>query len=102
VDEVVFTPDDKTVERYTRKDLEYLNRHIITIGRTFVQVDSVGFGLLLDYSCSLPTGQADGKVWKRRVKYTDGSAGWQMGEYVDVGDPKRYAIRWRHMLVSPT
>ena len=56
------------------------------------------FRELNDYSCSLPTGQVRGKVWKRRRIYNDESKGWMLGEYADR-DENRVHIRWRNLIV---
>jgi hypothetical protein len=52
------------------------------------------FERLSEYSCSLPTGKYDGKVWKAR-----GPNGWMLGEYRDDGEPGFLTIVWRDLVV---
>lgn len=48
---------------------------------------------LPEYSCSLPTATTIGKRWRRRS-----NGAWWLGEYYDIGDPKRVGIRWAKIL----
>jgi len=56
------------------------------------------FRSLLEYSCSLPTGTAIGKRWKRGQPY-DKPTEWFMGEYAPDPDPKFVRILWRRIEV---
>lgn len=85
------------VEHYTAIDLRELAPEIRWVSRKQCAITARGLGMLKEYSTSLPTGQADGKVWKR-CGY--GRSRWVLGEYVDTGDPKRIGIRWRELLVA--
>ena len=60
------------------------------------------FDELLDYSCSVPTGQTIGKRWRCRNDYYDASRGWLMGEYIpDPNDePGWVAIKWRKIVIG--
>jgi len=56
---------------------------------------------LLEYSCSLPTGQTIGKQWKKnRNAYQtphNPVPEWWVGEYVEDPDPKMVGIEWRRV-----
>ena len=62
------------------------------------------FAELLEYSCSIPTGQVVGKLWKRDLNFgmpTDEEK-WVMGEYfLDGTIPAgEIGIRWRTLVVG--
>ena len=50
------------------------------------------FNALPDYSCTVPTGAAIGKRWRRGQPYTNPTE-WLMGEYVELTDAQRAACR---------
>ena len=58
------------------------------------------FDKLLEYSCSLPTGTALGKVWKCRRPYKGDNPIWYLGRYVEHQDPLLVAIEWRLVEIS--
>lgn len=61
------------------------------------------FDALPEYSCSLPTGTAVGKKWKRRVPYrtqTDPPNDWYLGEYVESYKKNQIGIEWT-LLILP-
>lgn len=82
----------------TRDDELYPTQGILVDDKTAV-VTPEAFKKMLEYSCSLPTGQGIGKRWKRKADYYDESKGWFMGEYVEDPDPKKIGIHWRELLV---
>lgn len=63
------------------------------------------FSDLLDYSCSLPTGQTIGKMWKRddnayRPPLGQWPPYWWLGEYTGYSpDGGKVLIKWREILV---
>ncbi len=64
-------------------------------GRIWLTLEQ--FDELLDYSCSIPTGQTIGKRWKRHEPYVHDpkvKTVWYMGQYVDHEDPDKIGIRW--------
>lgn len=93
--DIVYIPDSPVVERCVKRDLQALSKHILHCDDSVVDLTMYGFGMLPEYSHSFPTGRADGKVWKRYDKVK----GWQMVEYVDMGDPARWNLKWRRILV---
>lgn len=90
--EVMFFPDDPIVERFVKIDLRKFCPEVLYIDSDAVTLTQTGFQMLSEYSTSLPTGKADGKVWKRRLK----DKSWRLCEYVDKGDPTRWSIHeWK-------
>jgi hypothetical protein len=73
-------------------------RGIIVDEHTAV-VTEEAFNKMLEYSCSMPTGQGIGKRWKRKADYYDESKGWFMLEYVEVPEPGMVGVKWRELLV---
>jgi len=62
------------------------------------------FEALLDYSCSLPTGQTIGKRWRRREPYviTETSQHeFYMGEYVESLKRDMIGIEWTKIILPP-
>lgn len=57
------------------------------------------FDGLLEYSCTMPTGTAVGKIWKRGVPYMEPRERWLLGEYVKHSDPKLVGIKWREIFI---
>jgi hypothetical protein len=60
------------------------------------------FDNLLNYSCTLPTGQTVGKRWKRRIPYEQVKGvtpEWFMGEYVEDPDPEYIRITWHKIII---
>ena len=58
------------------------------------------FDSLGEYSCSLPTGQTIGKVWKQNMRFgRGGEPEWVICEYVDHEDPKLIGINYRRPVV---
>jgi len=61
--------------------------------------DPAAFAALPEHSCSVPTGQTDGKRWKR-ARNTRNGDGWMLGDYEAVhGRPDLVRIRWRDLQV---
>lgn len=58
------------------------------------------FDSLDEYSCSVPTGQRIGKVWKCKVDYYDESQGWLIREYVSHPDPRKVGISTRRIQID--
>jgi hypothetical protein len=56
-------------------------------GVTCVIVTESDFKRLPTYSCSVPTGVCDGKVWKAEFK-----DGWFLGSYTDYDPPREDAV----------
>lgn len=55
-----------------------------------------GFEKLSDYSCTVPSGQVIGKVWKRGEPYS-GPRTWWLGQYTKSDDPEYINIVWREL-----
>jgi hypothetical protein len=67
-----------------------------------ILIDSREFNALPEYSCSLPTGQAIGKKWRRRVPYQTRSEppnDWYLGEYVESLIPGQIGIEWTKLIL---
>lgn len=96
-DEVIFFRDDPTVERFVKHDLAALQPEIIYISSDEVWLTERGFDLLSEYSTSVPSGKADGKVWACNTR---SERGWIMREYVDMGDPTRWTIKDRRITIG--
>lgn len=94
--EIIFFPDDPIVEKYVARDLKRLCPEILYMDSDAVTMTRIGFDMLPEYSTSLPTGKADGKVWKCDTR---SERGWIMREYVDNGDPSRWSIKDRKITV---
>lgn len=64
----------------------------------FVRLTMREFKKLLDYSCSMPTGTAIGKRWRRSNRFESRREGrplvWWMGEYYDCGKADKVGVRW--------
>lgn len=51
--------------------------------------------VLLEYSCTIPTGTIIGKRWRRNVHFgTRIDPEWMIGEYIEDPDPKMVGIKW--------
>lgn len=50
---------------------------------------------LSDYSCSIPSGVYEGKMWKRARDRREPEGGWFLCWYEPDGDPDMMAIRYR-------
>lgn len=95
--DVIFFPDDPIVECCVKRDLRVFTSEVLYMDSDAVTMTQTGFQMLSEYSTSLPTGKADGKVWKRRLD----DRSWRLCEYVDKGDPTRWSIReWKITVLS--
>ena len=67
-----------------------------------VAVSKRVFDELLDYSCSIPTGQTIGRWWKCRRDYHDVSEGWLVACYAECReDPTKVRILRRRLTWYP-
>ncbi len=65
------------------------------MSQKIVRLLSAEVNALLEYSCSLPTGTAIGKHWKRNMNWrTDKPPRWWRGEYVESAEPGMVDIEW--------
>lgn len=88
------------VSPFVARDLAALAPHLLRVDRKQVAITATGLGMLPEYSTSLPTGKADGKVWKARNHGTRRSR-WLLAEYVeDDLTGKTIAIHWRELVVA--
>lgn len=76
-----------------REAIEIDDTHALMAERTFKQ--------LADYSCSVPSGVYEGKMWKRRRDYYDERQGWLLVWYGEstVG-PGYCSNNFREILVE--
>lgn len=79
----------------------------MTLSKTYVTREE--FDALPEYSCTVPTGTAIGKKWKRHTPYrrpdscirpTHNCGHWFMGEYVRDPDPEMVGIHWTMLIIT--
>lgn len=72
------------------------NREDILVDETHAVMSEISFGLLLNYSYSVPTGSYVGKMWKAQAE--DGT--WYLRWYAeDTEDPLYIATHTREILL---
>jgi hypothetical protein len=65
-----------------------------------IELSDAVFNGLLEYSCSLPTGQTIGKQWKCKVDYYDEAKGWLLCEYVEHENPDLIGINRKRIILN--
>ena len=67
----------------------------IVLDDTHAMVDQAGFTMLRDYSCSMPSGVYEGKMWKAKVGET-----WYLRWYGACDTPGHVSNNQRELLVA--
>lgn len=74
---------------------EQPNKENILIDDTHAMMDKAALRLLKEYSCSLPSGVYEGKMWKLKT-----NLGWVLRWYGPSVDPNKCSINNRIILIA--
>lgn len=73
----------------------------ITIENGVAFMTAATFKKLKNYSCSLPSGTYQGKMWRKAVVYEEQhiTARWKLCWYVDIDMPGQIGIQYREISI---
>jgi hypothetical protein len=74
-----------------RRDIEIDDKYAMMSRRTFEA--------LHEYSCSLPSGVYEGKMWRRGEPYIEPRSVWYLGWFGCSDKPDKVSINWREIII---